>query len=105
MGKTKFKTLEEAQTAYDNEVQAHTATKEELEVAKQTALEAINQSNEASAASPKVLEAKVGSNTYTVNFGVEHNGKVYTAEEISADADLAKELVNIGSGALTVKEG
>jgi hypothetical protein len=39
-----------------------------------------------------------------INHGVNFEGKDYTAKYLSEDSDLAEKLVEMGSGALTLKE-
>lgn len=109
----KFKTLEEAQAAYDKlvaEGKSNTAKavksvteakdkeiealKKKIVEAEQVAKDAIDKVNDPK---PDYVKAKVGKSTYKVNFGVD--GK--TPEQVAGDADLLARLVKIGSGALT----
>ncbi|MFD2741956.1 MULTISPECIES: hypothetical protein [Sphingobacterium] len=124
---SKFKTLEEAQEAYDKLVsdsktktaeavknaqaskdktienlkQSSAKLKDENDGLKKQLKEATDVANDAIAQvnTPKdnFVKAKVGSKQYKVNFGVD--GK--TPEEIAKDNDVLNRLVEIGSGAIT----
>lgn len=106
----KFETLEAAQKAYDkleSDFSKHKSeTKIQLELkdselaeVKAVAEDAIKKFNSKSGVID--ITAKVGKNTYRVNFGVD--GK--TKEQVAEDSNLLAKLVKAGSGALTLLEG
>lgn len=97
----KFENLEEAQTAFDAEVAAHNATKQQLVDAKKVAEEAIAQINEAPQVKTDEVFATVDKTKYKVVFGVDG----LTKEEVAKDKELLKKLVKIGSGSLEIVGG
>lgn len=79
--------------------------KQELTEAQDMATEAIDKLNAVDSTQVKALETKVSGKTYLVNYGVNFEGKDYTAKDLSTDSQLAEKLVEMGSGAFTLKEG
>jgi hypothetical protein len=77
----------------------------ELTQAQEIATEAIDKLNVADSTTVKAIETKVSGKSYVINYGVNFGGKDYTAKDLSEDSDLSEKLVEMGSGALTLKEG
>lgn len=99
----KFKTVEEAQGAYDalkklfDKLGAEkTAVNAQLADATKVVEEMSEKLVAAESANPNVT-AKVGKTTYRVNFGVMGKKKA----DVAKDAKLLAELVKVGSAALT----
>lgn len=99
----KFKTLEEAQAAYDALVAAKNKEVEELKKqldnAESVAKDAIEKVNAGPATND--VFATVDKKKYKILFGVD--GK--TKQELAADSTALKRLVKIGSGAIELVEG
>lgn len=121
-----FKTIEDAQKAFDSvnekyaaeveshkktkaalaektksleaEKEAHKATKKELKVAEEIANDAIAKANQAlSEASSEGVVVTIGKAKYRINFGVEG----FSKEELKDQKELLAKLVKAGSGALS----
>ncbi|RQO65087.1 hypothetical protein DBR40_24765 [Pedobacter sp. KBW01] len=85
----------------DNEI---VVLKQQVVDAETIAQDALLKFNGASALIPKGLKLKVEGKNVKVNFGVNYNGQNYTAQELVEKPDLVAELVEIGSGAVTILE-
>ncbi|HWK58726.1 MAG TPA: hypothetical protein VNQ80_15390 [Parapedobacter sp.] len=100
----KFKTIEEAQEAYDRLQGVHTELKgkydaqaKDFSTAKGVVEELTAKLEDASTGKPAQVIAAVGKQKYVVNFGV--NGK--TKQQVAEDGKLLQSLVKAESGALT----
>lgn len=81
------------------------ALRADLATAEEVTADALKQFNDNAGKVAKANTIKIGSKVHTVNFGVEYNGVKYSAEELSNNEAVVKELIEIGSGAISVKEG
>lgn len=86
-------------TAQLNEVKA------ELVTSQNAALEAITMANQKTEAIKKPNTIKIDGKVATINHGVNLNGKDYSIEDLAENEKAVKELIEIGSGAITLKEG
>ena len=76
----------------------------ELVEAQGIAEEALKGYNKVADQAPVALEIDVQSGTAKIIFGVNFNGKDYTAAELAENVEVVEELLAIGSGAITVVE-
>lgn len=76
----------------------------ELSVAQELATEAINKSNEVVSSAPKAKTIKIAGKVHKINYGVNFNGKDYSADELANDEAVVKELIEMGSGAVELNK-
>lgn len=92
----------DALKAKDAEIQA---LKQELTEAHEIAEDALAKFNETISKLPPSLEVTVNGQDMVVNHGVNFKGIEYSAQDLAKDVEVLKALVEIGSGAVTKKEG
>jgi hypothetical protein len=76
----------------------------ELKEAQEIAQDALQGYNSAAVQVPNSLVTEVEGQRVQVNFGVQFNGKDYTAADLVESPDVVAELIAIGSGSITILE-